>query len=292
MNIEPIHLFDNNKDVANYIKTNDFLSSYNFYLNNRVFSSSSNVIGLKLISDNKIIGTTLLLIHDENNIKIGNISFTYIDSEYRGRNLSALIINEAKKYCDVLTDLTPVDSIIKQFNTNKITDFYNISNYQLWVNIHNIHKFKKNIFISQSKNSKTPILESLQYGMYGYDILIDNSLICICFYSFKRKGIKTIEITYVSNFEILKNNLHDILKALSRVFKFDIAFIDGVFINNKCFSKKIRCNKKTTARYIKNMLALLLRKQIVLESRKYYWKKNKDICWDVNYLSSELCFYK
>lgn len=291
MEIKPILFSDKNEDILQFISKDKFLAFYNYFLKNKPFTSSSDVIGLKLLDNQNIIGATLLLIHDENGLKIGNIASTYLLAEYRGKGLSSLLINSVKEYCDVVTNLTPVDSIIKLINNNVITDFKNTSKYQIWLNVHNVHKRTNNISVKELQSKDICITESLKYRMRGFALCFNNKKLDICFYGFNRKNTKIIEISYVSDKEIFRDNYLAVIKAISKFYKFNIALIDGVFLDNVIIRKILHSNKKEKISYFRHLFILLFKKQLFLKPRKYYWIKSDEIVWDIIYLSSELCFY-
>lgn len=292
MHVLPILLTDDNTEIIRISKEIPFLNVYGLYLKNKLFTSSSNVVGLKMIENNRIVGMTILLLHSKDNLVVGNITNTYIFEEFRGRGLSSFLLNEAKKYCDVLTNLTPVDAIINLFKSDKVPGFKSTSNYQMWINVHKIKKDKVRLVVVDLPVDCTSIDESIRNGMFGYEILINDEPLDICFYKFKRRGLVIIEITYVNNKDLFKNFFFSVIKALSKKQKIDIALVDGVFINNSFKPRVILKNKKSAFYYFCNLFRLMFSKTIYLECRKFYWVKKKDIRWDINYLSSELCFYR
>ena len=289
----PFCFGDDFSELFVFLAKSTFLSFYQEYLSNKKFISKSNICGLILkdTSSNSIIGSTLLIIHDENNLVVGNISCTYIDENHRGHGLSSLLINETKKYCDVVTNLTPVDSIISLFKTN-VSDFHPISNYQLWMRPRCNKKMLKQIeysFVFDEIDEN--IKNNLKNGIKFISIVKPSELV-VGFYSFKRKGIMMTEIVYVSNPSEFRANINLIFSILKKHLKANIVSCDSIFFGNQNFpDKKIYKNGKSIKFYLRNLYIVFFKRKIYLTNRKYYWIKN-NIVWKPNYLSTELCFYK
>lgn len=290
LEIKPFFFNDNHEQLLSFVSEGAFYDFYKSYLEKKFFSSVSDIAGLLLVCNNQIIGSTLLIIHDEKELIIGNISCTFINKNYRGKGLSSCLINESKKYCDVLTNLTPVDSIISLIERNRIEDFKPISRYQMWINPYLIRKHNSS-FVLDDLPQNDFIKENTILGINFLNFKNNQENILVGFYSFKRFGIKVTEIVFVNNSLLFAKEKDMLLKCIHKKTKCNILFVDGVFVNNIEEKKRIRENKKNKSTYIKNVLALLFNKQLFLENRKYYWIKEKKQ-WVINYLSSELCFYK
>lgn len=291
MNIEAISFNDDLSKILEFASQTPFASFYKNYLSKKWFTCKSDIAALVLLEETNIIGSTLLILHDEGNLIIGNISCTYISERYRGQSLSSTLINEAKKYCDVLTNLTPVDSIIKQINSNKINGFRPINNYQVWFNCKNLTKrFIKEFSIENITDGDTLLKDNIQNNISFYRVSnTDSSIIGI--YSFIRKGIKVSEVCYVENTIFFFNNLESIIKLISLSNGCKIMFADNTFFGKSNIAKKVKNNKKNNFQYFMKLLILLFKKRIFVANRKYFWLRNS-IDWSVNYLSTEFCFYE
>ena len=68
MHVLPILLTDDNTEIIRISKEIPFLNVYGLYLKNKLFTSSSNVVGLKMIENNRIVGMTILLLHSKDNL--------------------------------------------------------------------------------------------------------------------------------------------------------------------------------------------------------------------------------
>ena len=291
MDIIP-HLFsDNHTEVFEFIKHSSFFNFYTDYMLKKRFTSKNDVCCLLLKNNDKIIGSTLLILHSEGDIEVGNIACTYIDPNFRGCGFSSLLIEYAKNYCDVLLELTPVDSIIHLMEKKKIKEFENLSSYQLWINPHLIKKSDKSLSISHIEQSDLQLInENTENNISFLKISIGDESSLIGYYNFARRSKNICEIVYVQDINFFSKHFLEIVKGISKKYKFNLFFVDGVFLGNEGRCKVLQ-NKKTTISYLRNLFYLLLKRQIYLESRKFAYIK-PGIKWKVNYLSTELCFYK
>ena len=290
--VKPFYFYDNHNSLFDFIQKSTFYSFYKNYLSKKRFSSPSDLAGLILLDNEKIIGSTLLITHYEKGLIIGNISCTFISDNYRGQALSSLLINETTKLCDVVLELTALDPIIKLIKKNTIRNFKPISHYQMWINPFNI-KNKNNAFkIINIACYDSLIKENINNSVSFLSFSNQQEKITIGFYSFKRFYINVVEVIFVDNIACFVNNRDTILKILSKKTKCNLIFMDGAFDGNKRRFIKARPNKRNKLFYLFNLLLIAFRKQLILENRKYYWIKNNNLVWDVNFLSTEYCFYK
>lgn len=288
--IKVVRFGDNHEKLLEFAEQTPFFSMYSLFLKQRHFASKSDVCGLVLIENDKTIGSTLLMIHDENELCIGNVSCTFVAPEHRGKGLSASLINAAKDYCDIVTNITPVDSIITLMKNNSISNFSKTSDFQMWIKPKKIHKVSDDIKVKGIRNSDIPLLqENINNNVVFYQIEDGDKKCIVGLYTFFRKRIKVSEVIYVSDNELFRQYFYDSLKLISNIHGNKLFFVDNNFVG---ISSKLRIlkNKKTKSFYLRNLFLLMFKKAILLESRKYFWSKNKN--WNINYLSSEFCFYK
>lgn len=282
--VKPIYRDDDCSQVLKLVSEHPFFTTYSHFFRNDYFHFNEGICGLALFRGNVLVGSTLLLLHRYQSYKIGNISCTYIVPEERGKGLSSLLINNAKEYCDILFELTPVDSIVSLMTQNKIDGFRKIGNYQIWM-LKNSHFINKNISLKKIHQSN----EKSGIYMKTAELIVYEKKLLVSYYSFKSHGIRTGEVTFVSNKKIFSKYFKDILSIIKKSAKIRIIICDDVFVELK-INGRIIPNKKNKIFFAKSAIALLFHQIIKVGSRKYMWSKTAKINFEINYLLTEYSF--
>ena len=283
--IVPMYYGDDFSSLLELVKEHSLFVNYRYYLSKNHFNIDNNLCALALYKEETIIGATLLLIHNENDLLIGNISSTFIARDERGKGLSSLLINSAKDYCDILLNLTPVDSVINLMKEEKISDFDKIGAYQLQI-LYSKAKKDGNIFLKKifddEKENKSTFLKGALFNVHGIDVFLS-------FYIFKSHGFVASEIVFVSNKNAFTDYYRQIVSILKKELKIILIFIDDIFMIRHV-KGRVLSNKKDIIHYFRNFILLLFKGRIKLSTRKYIWYRNNKKIIDINYLFTEFCF--